>query len=589
METILTLTNLDSQNKQELIVSLVDIFNAIVSQLTDDNNKSANSTLNVSASQNLSALSVTITSKLKAISQQARQEGQNTVELFQIANQTGSILEKLFKWLMLVQDKRKTKTYVLTSCLYFIELCEENNDCRNLDLVLQKICQNPSLLHIIINDICEGHAVTRSLSCTLLAKIQNYDKESSSLVFMTKNGYLNNLVSTLSLLDDEIVKSLYTGQMGKDYYIFSSICSLLVHISNLKGAKGCRQLVEAYAIDTLTSLKFLQNCASIGESDLYKSYVMPVLKTIASIATGLEQTKNEGSMGNSIVLERVRGLLSRFIETNCDIFIEFLGVPKNEKSDKKRKKMQFYLLQIILYGAFTSTSEINSAIWPQHMRIMGKVLDLLKNSNNVDDEGLEHLWIVSQYGRRLIQSQLNSCKDISIHWDMLKQLNHQPSLKLFIDLLEPLSRKLSNAKTEINDTTEKINNIDELGVSSLEKITGRHDLEIAELRQMADDKLSEKLKRVQANLPLAVSILENCVFIVFKVLEFYTEPMVTAKQNYQTYGNKAEMEELCNQVKTILTESCFKKIEEAVNAESLCPSVFVKSNIRELQHLMIKI
>lgn len=85
-------------------------------------------------------------------------------------------------------------------------------------MVLQKTCQNPTLLHNVINDICEGHAITRSLSCTLLAKIQSYDTESSSLVFMTKNGYLNNLVSTLGLLDDEIVKSLYGGNMGKDYY-----------------------------------------------------------------------------------------------------------------------------------------------------------------------------------------------------------------------------------------------------------------------------------------------------------------------------------------------------------------------------------
>ena len=382
------------------------------------------------------------------------------------------------------------------------------------------------------------------------------------------------------------------------FQIFTSICNLLVHISNLKGAKGCRQLVEAYAIDTLTSLKFLQNCATIGEASLYKMYAMPVLKTIASIATGLEQTKNEAHLGNSIVLERVRGLLSRFIETNCDIFIEFLKPsenskgsknPENPKSLETRKRMQFYLLQIILHGAFTSTSEINTAIWPQHTRILGKILDLLKNSNIVDEDNLQHLWIVTQYSRRLIQSQINSCKDISIHWDMLKQLNHQPSLKLFIDLLEPISRRLSTSKTQIDDFTQKINNIDELNIQSLEKVTGRTDLDEIELRQMADEKLSEKLKSVQSNLPLSVAILENSVFVIMKTLEFYTEPMITAKQRYQTYGNKDEMGELCSQMKAVLTEGCFSRISEAVSSDGLCPSVFVSSNIRELQHLMIKV
>jgi len=106
---------------------------------------------------------------------------------------------------------------------------------------------------------------------------------------------------------------------------------------------------------------------------------------------------------------------------------------------------------------------------------------------------------------------------------------------------------------------------------------------------MADEKLTEKLKSVQSNLPLSVAILENSVFVIMKTLEFYTEPMITAKERYQTYGNKAEMGELCSQIKAVLTESCFNMISEAVSKDGLCPSVFVSSNIRELQHLLIKV
>ena len=103
-------------------------------------------------------------------------------------------------------------------------------------------------------------------------------------------------------------------------------------------------LVEAHAMDTLSSLKFLQNCATIGEYKLYKLYAMPALKTMASIVTGLEQNKNDVHLGSSIVLDRVRGLLSNFIESNCDILIEFL----RESVDREEQRMQFYLIQLIL-------------------------------------------------------------------------------------------------------------------------------------------------------------------------------------------------------------------------------------------------
>ena len=154
-----------------------------------------------------------------------------------------------------------------------------------------------------------------------------------------------------------------------------------------------------------------------------------------------------------------------------------------------------------------------------------------------------------------------------------------------------VSRRIKNSKSDVSELAEKIETIEELSLKNLEKIVGVQSSKLAlvELRQMADDKLSEKLKLVQSNTPLCVSIIENSVFIILKVLEFYTEPMISAKENYQVYGNKTEMAELCGQMKAVLTDSCFEKIREAVTEGSICPSVFVNSNIRELQHLMIMI
>merc|ERR1739848_707337 len=138
---------------------------------------------------------------------------------------------------------------------------------------------------------------------------------------------------------------------------------------------------------------------------------------------------------------------------------------KTEK--QKDKRLQFFLLQIVLYGAFTSMVEINSNIWPQHTRLMSKILDLLRNSTLIDDENLQFAWILTLYSRKLTQAQLNSCKDLSIHWDMTKGNNHQPSLKLFVDLLEPLSRKLEQSRKSIAEIEQKINNLEELPIAAL--------------------------------------------------------------------------------------------------------------------------
>lgn len=352
--------------------------------------------------------------------------------------------------------------------------------------------------------------------------------------------------------------------------------------------------MEAHAIDTLTSLRFLQNCLNIGELNLYKTYALPAIKTIASIITGLQNSSESfhaagpnisqidstldttGSVhdqsinrgGNSstiyhtstIVLNRVKSLLTNFIENNVDILTEFL----KKSSDTLDEKLQFYLLQIVHFGCFSVLNEVDTNLWPVHQRLLPKIFDLLRDSTLLDSSnGVEKAWILINYSKTLILSQINSCRDLSIHWDMIKSSNHQANLKLFVDLFEPLGRKIEQVQKKVNSHQYDLDKLDEMSLLQLKKIIGTDensataDIQSDSNTQVADkpqklggsssDKnlelsknlastvLNNSINHLNKQLPLYFSCLESSILIVFKVIEIYTQPVIQAKKNFQTY------------------------------------------------------
>ena len=260
-------------------------------------------------------------------------------------------------------------------------------------------------------------------------------------------------------------------------------------------------LVEAQALETLTSFKFLQNCATIGDFELYQSYCLPILKTISSIITSLES--HQKSTNSNVSLDRSRAILSTFIEKSTDALLSFYQKEVNSES-------QYYLTKILIFTAFTPTNEINIAIWSQMQMYLPKIFAIIRDSTTTDEK-LNVQWILSIFLQRLVNAQINSARDVSIHWDMLRGSGKTISLKTVIDLVEPVTRKIGDLERTKRDVDKNLENIDNLAVSSLEKIAGDYDenIEINELRLKARKRLVKSLKDIDTEVPMLWEFFES--------------------------------------------------------------------------------
>ena len=113
------------------------------------NNSQEKLTLNANVSQNLSALTVTITAKLTTFVES--NVSNNLSCLSSSLTSTSTTIDRLLNWFLSSSEggRKKTKTYVLTSLLYFIKLTEDYNHTNELAVVLEKYSQNPQLLHCL--------------------------------------------------------------------------------------------------------------------------------------------------------------------------------------------------------------------------------------------------------------------------------------------------------------------------------------------------------------------------------------------------------------------------------------------------------
>ena len=624
-----------------MIKTFITICNQTVETEIADNMGYKKMTLNHAVSQQLAGLGLSVISKLSSFIENA---SLNSITISSALAKSSISIEnsigQLFNWLNASSNKKKTKSYILSTILYFVKILEntgihsDQSFKNNFEKAIQIHSENPTTLNNLVNDICDSHAITRSLSCNLLSQIITCDHEGSSLIFLTKNGYLSSLVAAFANLDEQIVKSLYEGVMEKEYPVLISLCKLFDAIATHRGFQGCRILVDANLIDAIVSMKYLQNCVTISEYQLYKDYASPPLKTAAAIITGLTSNgagpnsalngnamnlgaPNRNLNNNCVTLNRVKTLFSEFIEQNCDLVVEFL----KKCQDQQDRRLQHYLLQIIHCGLFTNFSineEINSNLWTTHSRIMPKIFDLLRDSTILDDEsGIEKAWILLNYSKSLVFSQLNSCKDLSIHWDMIKSNSHQVNLKLFCGLVEPLSIKLESIKKKMAKNKNYLANKDDLSAMTLKNILGEavdvnddsnkendpnsvvanhvqslsnnsnsNEKNISELRILATSKLQSI---IQEN-AIRMNLLENCIdmnlLITFKTIQWYTQPVINAKKNFQTYGNQHEISQMIGQIKTIFTEGYFKNLRKSIGQDG---GQFLEAEIREIQHLMVQL
>merc|ERR1719461_433648 len=74
---------------------------------------------------------------------------------------------------------------------------------------------------------------------------------------------------------------------------------------------------------------------------------------------------------------------------------------------------------------------------------------------------------------------------------------------------------------------------------------------VSELRLLATSKIQKQIKSSATLLDLLENCIEMNLLITFKTIQWYTQPVINAKKNFQTYGNQHEISQMIGQIKTI--------------------------------------
>lgn len=143
METILTLTDFidnSATTSDATLNMLIQTLNSIFEKMNSNQNSIQKLTLNHNISQNLASLSVTVSAKLVKLLENKMpilEKQRNIGGLSGIMSQSSinfldhtlmnitSNLDQLFNWFLVSNEKKKTKTYILTTLLYSIDITEK--------------------------------------------------------------------------------------------------------------------------------------------------------------------------------------------------------------------------------------------------------------------------------------------------------------------------------------------------------------------------------------------------------------------------------------------------------------------------------
>ncbi|XP_075458683.1 nuclear pore complex protein Nup205 [Ascaphus truei] len=104
-----------------------------------------------------------------------------------------------------------------------------------------------ALMEVVCRDACDGHEIGRMLALALLDRIVSVDKQQQWLLYLSNSGYLKVLVDSLAQ-DDLTLQSLLTPQppLLKAFYIYESKMAFLTRVA--KSQQGALELLRSGVI-----------------------------------------------------------------------------------------------------------------------------------------------------------------------------------------------------------------------------------------------------------------------------------------------------------------------------------------------------
>ncbi|KAH9505618.1 hypothetical protein Btru_056038 [Bulinus truncatus] len=451
-----------------------------------------------------------------------------------------------------------------------------------------------SFMETLSRDACDGHHVGRMLALSVLDTVISMDNQHTWLNFICGHGYLQHLVDSVASEDDGQLQAILSPQPAnlRALYIFQSKMSLLTRVAETQ--EGARILLHGGALEKLASCSFLSLRPEMDEfhqtddeDDLlpspmarYHLLLFAVLRFCLALLTSLGGENKEAA--TQVML---------LIISHGDVFTSILR-------SRKPTLTEPFLLELSLTTAVIARANYhrdlgadlleldtaNMEFKSQRMRLQDQMVALLPHyvtpetvarqlksrvtspstvSYQSDDDTTARILQLYQevacnltaYCRSLIADIGNSSLNQHLLFGpSLEEVNVREGTKLdevsvtlsvgrrlglgvIVLLLQQSARHFSLIYESYLQLTHKLTKLAELTAEDLKQLCGDSSIEKLSLQQRQDlarsclvHLVSQKVQHLQHYL----YIVENCLYIIWRHMEFFLVHCIPADQSSMT-------------------------------------------------------
>ncbi|BFZ24882.1 hypothetical protein BsWGS_27921 [Bradybaena similaris] len=450
------------------------------------------------------------------------------------------------------------------------------------------------LMEALARDACDGHQIGRMLALSVVDAVVSMDHQHTWLNFLNGRGYLQHLVDSVVTEDDGQLLGTLSPQPGslRALYIFLSKMSLLTQIA--QSAEGARILLHGGALMKLATCTVLSmrpevddySHMSDDEDDLlpspltrYRLLLFSVLRFCLAVLTSLGGENQEAA--TQVML---------LVVSYGDVFTSILRGRKATLNTSYLRELSLTTAVIAranyhseLGGDLLEQDTASMEFRSQRMRLQDQMLALLPFYSNpetvmkqlktrqasppgggqADSDSLAELLQLHQqvaanltaYCRSLItnlgNSNLNQCllfgpslDEVFLHdraradeLSVTLNLGRRLGLGVVLVLLEQCARQFNQVLDSHQRHMQKLSSLSELTAEDLKQLCV--DMPVEKLssqqrQEVARRRLLHILAQKSQQLQHYVYIVENCLYITWRHLDFYLVHCIPADQSTMT-------------------------------------------------------
>ncbi|TRY95539.1 hypothetical protein DNTS_007040 [Danionella cerebrum] len=384
-----------------------------------------------------------------------------------------------------------------------------------------------ALMEVVCRDACDGHEIGRMLALAVLDRVLSIDRQCQWLLYLCNSGYLRVLVESLKQ-DDAALQTLLTPQppLLKPLYMYESKMALLTRVA--KTAQGAMELLRCGLVGQLVECQVFHmlphndGLRGFGQRDpsgfipspleRYRQILLPTLRLLQVILTS---TGAQHQQGAAQVLQ--------WLIVHSDVVQSILhGQDISMGALHELSLLTGIISKTALPGALELGQEINSNAL---MEVKGHVSRFQICANIM--EYCQTLLLQSSY-----EAQFSLClfsPSASEPADVSVPSARVPSLGLVFLLLKNSTGDFFRFHDSHRQSLSKLERLEQLPPDELKELCqslvcgsgGVENISSVQRNVLAKRRLVQLLNNRAKLLSLCSYIIETCLFVIWRHLEFY--------------------------------------------------------------------